>query len=124
MLFGLSRVQTTSNCQAIESTIGPTNRPIMPCTSVPPRTPINMTGIGVVRPFATSGRNMLSSKFHRSQVDQTQTLRCSIHRNPTQYDQRQKDHRGAYLNYSEKKTKKAKQPRGGTPGKHQPAPRQ
>src|SRR5262249_53473108 len=41
----------------------PTNRPIMPCTSVPPSTPTNMTGIGVLRPLATSGRNMLSSKF-------------------------------------------------------------
>src|SRR5262249_30147764 len=32
--LGSSRVQATSNCQPIESTIGPTNRPIMPCTSV------------------------------------------------------------------------------------------
>src|SRR5262249_31624270 len=61
--FGSSGVQTASNCQAIESTIGPTNKPIMPCTNVPPSTPINMTGIGVLRPLATSGRNMLSSKF-------------------------------------------------------------
>src|SRR5262245_4719143 len=61
--FGSSRVQTTSNCQAIESTIGPTNRPITPCTRVPPRTPMSMTGIGVLRPLATSGRNMMSSKL-------------------------------------------------------------
>jgi len=55
----------TSNCQPIESTIGPTNRPIMPCTSVPPRTPSNMTGIGVphLGPLATSGRNILSSNL-------------------------------------------------------------
>ena len=30
---------------------------------VPPRTPINITGIGVLRPLATSGRNILSSKL-------------------------------------------------------------
>ena len=63
MRYGASCVQTTSSCQAIESTIGPTNRPIMPCTSVPPRTPMRMIGIGVVRPFATSGRMTLSIKF-------------------------------------------------------------
>jgi hypothetical protein len=56
VLLDVSRVQTISNCQAIESTIGPINKPIMPCTSVPPRTPINITGIGVLRPLATSGR--------------------------------------------------------------------
>ena len=36
-LFRSSRNQITSNCQAIESTIGPTNKPIMPCASVPMR---------------------------------------------------------------------------------------
>ena len=46
------RIQATANSHATDRMIGPMKRPMMPCASVPPITPMRITSVGVVRPPA------------------------------------------------------------------------
>ena len=56
-----------------ESTMGPRNRPLIPYASVPPTTPMKITGIGVVSPRAmTMGLDVFHTQRELERVIQQQ----------------------------------------------------